>query len=109
MHQSWTQADSPQGSRAHLVAAAFKILFREIPGHALEDLMTIVLASSLQYSVAGAYVVHQEVSIGMQCQGSERRRNAKCTTVDLCSRRSCSQRLDVTSRTANFVKKFEAS
>src|ERR1700747_1872420 len=72
MHQSRTQTNSPQGSGTYLISAALEVLFRKISGHLLEDLVSIVLASGLQDSVAGSYVVHQEISIRMQCEGSER-------------------------------------
>src|SRR5271166_3454284 len=75
MHQSWPQTDSPQRSRAYLVPAALKILFREIAGHLLEDSVPVVLASGLQDSVAGAHVVHEEVAVRMQGDGAERGRN----------------------------------
>ena len=104
MHQSRAQADSPQRSGAYFVPAALKILFREIPGHLLEDLVTIVLPRRLQDSVAGAHVVHQEIAIRVQCEGPERGWNRKRATVDFCSCRSGGQCLDVASRTANFFE-----
>src|SRR5215470_4915026 len=48
VHQSWPQADSPQRRRADLVSAALEILFREIPGHLLQDFPSVVLGRSLQ-------------------------------------------------------------
>src|SRR6266446_1580695 len=97
MHQSRTQTNSPQRSGANLVSAALKILFREIAGHLLKDPVPVVLASGLQDSVAGTHVVHQEISIGVQREGSERGWNRKRSAVDFCSCRSGDQCLEVAS------------
>jgi hypothetical protein len=62
----------------------------------------------LQDSIAGTHVVHEEISIRMQREGSERRYNRKHAAVDFCSGGSSGQCLDVASRTADFVEKTEA-
>src|SRR5437899_7766759 len=108
MHQSRTQTNSPQRSGAYLVPAALKILFRQIAGHLLKDSLPVVLASGLQDSVAGTHVVHQEISIGVQREGSERGWNRKRSAVDFCSCRSGGQCLDMASRTSDLVEKTEA-
>jgi hypothetical protein len=87
-------------SGANLIPAALEVLFRKISGHLLEDLVSIVLASGLQDSVAGTYVVHQETSVRVQREG---RWNRKRAAVDFCSYRSRGQCLDVASRTADSV------
>src|ERR1700730_4447408 len=104
MHQSRTQADSPQRRGADLVAAALKILFREVAGHLLEDAVTVMLANGLQDSVAGAHVVHEEISERMQGDGAKCGRNRERATVDFCSCGSGGQCFDVASRTADLVE-----
>src|ERR1043166_2496307 len=66
MHQTRAQSDSPQRSSTNLVPAALEVLFREITGHLLEDLVSIVLARGLQDSVPGAHIVHQEIPVRVQ-------------------------------------------
>ena len=58
MHQSRTQANSPQRRGANLVSAALKVLLRQISGHLLEDSASIVLRRGLEDAVTCAYVVH---------------------------------------------------
>src|SRR5215467_3338862 len=109
MHQSWTQADSPQWCSANLVPATFKVLLREISRHLPENLVPIVFARGLQDSVACAYVVHEEIAPGMNRLGTECRWNRKSSPVDLCSRRCSPQRLDMARDTADLFHQGETS
>src|SRR5712664_998720 len=95
VHQAGAQADSPQRGGADFVAAALKILFREVRGHRLEDAMAVVLARGLQDAVAGADVVHQEISVRMQSNGSERGRNCVRAAIDFSSGGGGGERFDV--------------
>src|SRR4030095_13498847 len=108
MHQARTQADSPERSGAYLIPAALEILFRKVPGHLLEDLMSIVLARSLQDSVAGAHIVHQEIAVRVQGDGAERGGNRKRSAIDLCSRGSGGKCFGMADCTADFAKQAEA-
>src|SRR5258708_34028170 len=72
VHQARTQADSPQGSGANLVAAALEVLFGEIIRHLAEDLATVVFGHGLQDSVAGAGIVHEEIAVGRRGGGAAR-------------------------------------
>lgn len=108
MHQSRTQADSPERSGTNFVPAALEILLGEIRGHLLEDLVSIVLASGLQDSVAGAHVVHQEIAVRVKGNGAERGGNRKRSTINFCSRGRTRQCFDVARCTADFVEQAEA-
>lgn len=108
VHQSRSQADSPQRSGAYLVAGALEILFREIVGHLLEDLVTVVFASGLQDSVASVDVVHEEVAPRMKGDGAERGWNAESAAIDLGSRGSGGQCCDMAGHATDLLKKSEA-
>lgn len=70
--------------------------------------MAVVLARGLQDSVAGADVVHEEISVGMQGDGSKRGRNCVRATIDFGSGGSSGERFDVASRATDLVEKRQA-
>src|SRR6266853_4884284 len=72
VHQSRTQADSPQRGGAYFVPTALEVLFRKIPRHHLKNFVPVVLPGRLQDSVAGTDVMHQEISIRMKSDGPKR-------------------------------------
>src|SRR5438309_2316932 len=103
VHQTRTQADSPQGSGANLVAAALKVLFGEVIRHLTEDLATVVFGHGLQDSVAGADVVHEEIAVGIRGDGAKSGGNRVSSTVDLCSGRSAGEGWDMTDGAPDLV------
>src|SRR3989440_9479879 len=104
VHQARTQADSPQGSGANLVAAALEVLFGEIIRHLTEDLATIVFGHGLQDSIAGADVVHEEIAVRIRGDGAERGWNCVSSAVDLCTGRSAGEGWDMADGASDFVE-----
>jgi len=69
--------------------------------------MAVVLARGLQDSVSGADVVHQEIAIGMQGDGSERGRNGVSAAIDFGSGGGGGERLYVARGAAHLFEQGE--
>src|SRR5256885_996740 len=104
VHQARTQADSPQGSGANLVAATLEASLGEIVRHLAEDLATVVFGRGLQDSVAGADVVHEVIAVGVRDDGAECGWNCVSSAVDLCTGGSAGEGWDMADGASDFVE-----
>src|ERR1700728_2297444 len=109
MPQSWTQAYSPQRRGTYFIPAALEVLICKISGHHVEYFLSVMLRSRLQYPVARTYVMHQEISVRMECDSPQCDWNDECASVDLRSSGSSGQGFHVTSRATDLYEQTVTS